>query len=521
MEVEKIMYEIVEVEKGWRIINFDVVPRPFSFFSSSYRDRVWVHAMEELQRIETWCRKENLERVKWVRSELAPLNAFLEKANEQILDLGERQRLWIRELKNIFDVLLLSLVDTVPEPPKNNMIVMLLLICSDVHNKNSLWSDIFSMIQSMILDLYRRYYTYGVGEIRASYGVTTISPRTSSSSSSEHDIYQVKCLVKEINHLSNKPLKVRLRIDLEMMKALIKDGRLIKNKDKRLKVWLNQMEDIFVDLEAALLSGTEFSDEYWDQIEDEICGMAGRKMMYGICGSGVGADCRLYYDSATSASAISEAHDDHSSRTSTRLLKTFTRESELMEALFKDVKTHVYPLDERLIFWLQELQLVAHETKAILGLLSDTDTERSIHGQRRCEKLNKRICTMSIWKRTYGVGDIKSSASSSISIDHQLGDGETVPYPFMNDEIDLIRRELKLMHALDRDITSNMNEVDRKTKAWVKKMRNVAKKAEDMLLSDNTVGTDDVDRIKDNIKDLSRRRVASGIQLKSNNTQVT
>ncbi|KAL3812920.1 hypothetical protein ACJIZ3_014188 [Penstemon smallii] len=511
MELEKIKNEIMEVEKGWLEINFNVVSK----------HETSANVMGRLESYEVLCgsgggQEEHLECVKWVRGELAPLNDFLKKIDRKRLEFGERREYWIRELEYIFTELGNSL-----------------------DHSNFLKSDLsLSKIQSKILDLYRRYYTFGIGEFCTQERKIPISPRirmncpvpggsssSSSSSSSDHDIYRVNCLVKEINHLmgesTSRDLLNRVSTDLEMMHDLIKDGRVMKDKDERLKVWLNQVKDIFDDFQAIMRGTTwsqpeNFSREDLDQIDDEICRMAGRKTMYGICNSAVGADCRLYYYSTTSAFAISKAPDDHSSRTSTQLLKTFTRELELMQALFEDVKTHVGPLDERLKIWLQELKLVAHETESVLELLSDT--QRRTHAQRRCEKLNRRICTMSIWKHTYGVGDVKSSASSSISIDHQLGDGETVPYPSedMDDEIDLIRRELKLMHALDRDITSKMDEVDGDTKAWVEKMRNVARKVEGMLRSDNIVGTDDVDQIKDDIRELFKRRVTSDIQLESN-----
>lgn len=364
MEMDSLKDEIIQLRQGWRSLVLAERLEDLAGTSSSWASP----AMAKLDEIHTHATP----LMKWVRDELAPLHRFLQQIHDHeqtsLMVVGERQKIWIQELRDIFNF--------VDQP----------------------WSKIRkveSEVRDKILQLYRIYYTYGFGEIpvKSTDGSTTsfiyprirmTTPIPSSSSSSLSDSTVDHAITYLSLLMPNGPILETLKVDLKLIKALEEDIRAMGQVDDRVKVWLHQVQETSVDIEALIelipseigTSHTTFSEPTEISIiRYEIRDIGVRRITYGI-GRAMGErDVMMPVDYPVRADRRFFEEPHIRTYEITRRVKSVRKDLELMQLVLKDVSSMV-KLDERLCAWMEGMQYVSHHANAVAEL--DTSCTSSI-----------------------------------------------------------------------------------------------------------------------------------------------
>ncbi|KAI3470143.1 hypothetical protein Pfo_026806 [Paulownia fortunei] len=569
--------EIIQVRRGWRSVDFANSLKSRQDLASSSQDSGFAAMAKLDSALQFQYGVPLLDDIKWVRDELAPLHDFLQEIDHEqgVQVLGERQKIWVQELRDIFQFIDESFANFQGSRETGNKKgLFFFLSCLISYSDQFKLHEVVSEIQGKILQLYRRYYAYGFGEILVSNGSRSIFPRirmtgpirdVSRSAIAPVGLGSVMSLLSFMSTLPARQRQRRmtyspwltprgpielLRTDLKLMKALLEDTRAMGDLDERVKVWLNQMQEISVDLEALDEHASDISQgrkgvfyqvfgrmkiaRKLRQIGNDIHDIAARKMTYGI-GSALGEAGLL--DSIAADSFEDQPYKLSVSHTILeeivanleeaviskaelrRLAKSVGKELQLMQALLQDVN-RMEKLDARLKVWVEEMQGIAREANAAVEF-DRKSLYRRIRAARRIKQIHNHILIMSKWKHTYDIGDVKSRRHA----DHFIHDlEERGPYPSnaIEERLELIRREIKLMQALDVE----MDELDGTSEAWVEEMRNTAKDAEKLISIFDTEEkvtmitfpygkfASVLDRVKDKITQLSEIRIAYGIELR-------
>lgn len=379
MEMDSLKDEIIQLRQGWRSLVLAERLEDLAGTSSSWASP----AMAKLDEIHTHATP----LMKWVRDELAPLHRFLQQIHDHehtsLMVVGERQKIWIQELRDIFNFVDQSWSSKLPE-----------VLESEVRDK--------------ILQLYRIYYTYGFGEIliksdaAGSSSTSFIYPRIRMNS----PVHETCC--HTVTYLSllmpEGPILETLKVDLKLINALEDDIRAMGEVDDRVKVWLRQVRETCVDIAALielisseinipqtrkcfdisalieLISGengtppairepTEISI-----IRCEIRDIGVRRMTYGI-GRALGErDVMMPVDHPVLAHGTFFEEPDIPTHEIRRRVKSVRKDLELMQVVLKDVGSMEEKLDARLRVWLEGMQYVARQANAVAELELELDT---------------------------------------------------------------------------------------------------------------------------------------------------
>lgn len=376
MEMDSLKDEIIQLRQGWRSVVFAERLEDLATTSS------WASpAMAKLDSLVDQDGDHIHTPLKWVRDELAPLHRFLQQIHDHeqtsLMVVGERQKIWIQELRDIFNFVDQSWSSKLPE-----------VLESEVRDK--------------ILQLYRIYYTYGFGEIliksdaAGSSSTSFIYPRIRMNS----PVHETCC--HTVTYLSllmpEGPILETLKVDLKLINALEEDIRAMGEVDDRVKVWLRQVRETCVDIAALIeLISSEINNPQTRKCFDisalmelisgengtppairepteisiiryEIRDIGVRRMTYGI-GRALGErDVMMPVDHPVLAHGTFFEEPDIPTHEIRRRVKSVRKDLELMQVVLKDVGSMEEKLDARLRVWMEGMQYVAHQANAVAEL---------------------------------------------------------------------------------------------------------------------------------------------------------
>ncbi|GAA0155762.1 antimicrobial response protein [Lithospermum erythrorhizon] len=319
-----------------------------------------------------------------------------------------------------------------------------------------------------ICKIWNRYHTYRIGAFEGLDGSRLVVDHNLSLRVGD------KLKVKDMEEL---------QIDLLLMKALMQDSNRMEGPDERENIWVKQMKDIQLEMETVngrfrTAKWYELSKQYMNfkhckrvqRLEETLYHVSMRPRFYSM-GSpelrhATANECRLFQESWKMKDKI----------------QSVKRELQLMEGMFKDVKT-IGQLDVRLKVWIEEMHCVAQEAKEIIQKISN-GTFTSKVASLKIRWIGTRISDISEWSLYYGIEEVRARNLSS-SRTQELE--ETSPYPkdAVEEQVDLIRREVRMLQALDSDITMMDRFNGGSLQAWVQELREVSSEAGTLISTYN------------------------------------
>ncbi|PIN14555.1 hypothetical protein CDL12_12816 [Handroanthus impetiginosus] len=550
----QIKQQIIQVRQQWKNVHLAADSQHLpgsSCWQSKCTAMIKLESALQVRNLDS----EVLECIKWVRDELAPLHDFLREI-DNVPVLGERQKIWIQELKGIFQFIDESFAEEKGAEKRQSIF----LRCGVSNFYKIHLRDVVSESQDKILQLYRRYYAYGFGKIMVDNDSRSILPRirmrTPIPAVSRSDIFPMGLdfLINDTlgsmwspfgrpseRTMAYLSLPTRgasielLRVDLKLMKALIEDSRSMGDLDGRAGVWLSQLQEIAVDLEAldehasSVRGGIKgvfdklHDQSKLDRIACEIHDIVARKMTYGI-GSALGeagmpdsiaailVENQLHQmpvDSPATEDFKKILEDAAISKTELRRrVESVGKELQLMDALFADFRTMWKP-DKGLEIWVEEMLCVAREAKAIVKLDYKSFCARN-QAARRVKQLYRHIFMMFRWKHIYNIGDVKSGRIGFFNYYIR----EATPYPpnAIERGLEFNRREMKLIQTLYSDI-EEIDKWDGTAKAWMEEMRSLTTDAKRIFRQHKVRDIRKyLSQMKDKIRQLYEIKIAYGIK---------
>ncbi|CAL5417039.1 unnamed protein product [Camellia sinensis] len=224
-------------------------------------------------------------------------------------------------------------------------------------------------------------------------------------------------------------------------------------------------------------------------------------------------------------------------------LESIKRDVELLQALLKDIGP-MEDLDKRVQVWLKDMtEIIDRDTKDLEKYVDRAKAEGIFRKVRdrstiatKIKRINNKLLHISERKWTYDIGKIEArkdayaekpsqqqhvlSTSDDAGENHNIRSSRFKLWPCKNleDKVESIRNELKLMSALFEDVEP-MEKQDKRLMVWVEEMKDVARDAQKfsdsyaenveqkgMVSFAQVVALREVDRIKNRIHQLSKSK---------------
>lgn len=524
------------------------------------KSSIYTYATSALRNLEAVLRsrlslvpQELYKEVSRTRSQLLPVLEFLKLVNQSVdVLLDERQKVWIHMVEDNFK----SINET-------SIAFRTSQLGAKGGNKQEIeFCEFVLQKKKEFFLLWSKWHIYGVGPFKGLYGSNIVVPHMEPATLSSTLFLPTEHKWKWKSERYKKvldPIIEGFRIDLVFMGALWKDAKGMEEIDKREKIWLRNMKELHGNL-GALVKKYDSSFfrpfnklRFYSKLlqiaqlhEEVIYFLTMRKRYYGI-------DSFVQRDGSRSKhTQVDEAipvpsdlfERDGDGFVLNDLMKALVQnvkgmipspplpnvmskrdkvglvqiELQLMEALFEDVKTISQP-DARLKVWLQEMHCVANHSKPIIQQILNGPFTSKV-ASTKIDWIVERIQKIYEWTLSYGIGSIRSGKGSSF-LPQELE--EVGPYPSdpVAEQVDLIRREARMMHALDMDMQNMQGTNSGTLEAWLQEMREVLGEAETLISSYSNDGGNiktprevlqSVELVKSKIQRLHQRRREYGIE---------